>query len=137
MSPQETGAVDLSDDFDQIAIVVDWLDACRKRDLEALLGLYAEDASVECCCGGTQRHQGLAALAAYWRPQFEAFVPTAFGLQEIAPAADGVTLDYLNFEGKPVRSFFTFTAEGKIWQARCMLPPGAADDGNTALHPNR
>jgi ketosteroid isomerase-like protein len=137
MSPQETGAVDLSDEFDQIAIVVDWLDACRKRDLEALLGLYAEDASVECCCGGTQRHQGLAALAAYWRPQFEAFVPAAFGLQEIAPAADGVTLDYLNFEGKPVRSFFTFTAEGKIWQARCMPPPGAADDGNTALHPNR
>src|SRR5258705_12317105 len=61
----------LSDDFDQIAIVVDWLDACRRRDLDALLELYAEGASVECHCSGTQRHEGLAALAAYWRPQLE------------------------------------------------------------------
>jgi SnoaL-like domain len=135
MSSQETGAVDLSDDFDQIAIVVDWLDACRKRELDALLELYAEGASVECCCGGTQRYQGLAALAAYWRPQFEAFVPTAFGLEEIAPTAEGVALDYLNFEGKPVRLFFTFTAEGKIWQTSC-APLGAADDGSTAQHPD-
>ena len=134
MSSQETGAVDLSEDFDQIAIVVDWLDACRKRDLDALLELYAEGASVECHCSGTQRHQGLAALAAYWRPQFEAFVPTAFGLEEIAPAAEGVALDCLNFEGKPVRLFFTFTADGKIWQTSC-VPPDAADDGSTAQHP--
>jgi limonene-1,2-epoxide hydrolase len=127
--------VPLSDDFDQIAVVVDWLDACRKRDLEALLELYAEGASVECHCSGVRRYQGRAALAAFWRPQFEAFVPTAFGLEEIAPAAGGVTLDYLNFEGKPVRVFFTFTAEGKIWQTRCVLP-GAADDTATAQHPN-
>ena len=127
--------MDLSDDVDQIAIVVDWLDACRKRDLETLLGLYAEDASVECCCGGTQRHQGLAALAAYWRPQFKAFVPTAFGLEEIAPVADGVRLDYLNFESKPVRIFFTFTAEGKIWQTRCVPSSGLADDVGTTRTP--
>jgi SnoaL-like domain len=125
----------LPDDFDQIAVVVDWLDACRKRDLEALLELYAEGASVECHCSGVQRHQGRAALAAFWRPQFQVFVPTAFGLEEIAPAAGGVTLDYLNFEGKLVRVFFTFTAEGKIWQTRC-VPPGAADDTATAQHPS-
>jgi hypothetical protein len=124
----------LSDDFDQIAIVVDWLDACRRRDLDALLELYAEGASVECHSSGTQRHEGLAALAAYWRPQFEAFVPTAFGLEEIAPAAEGVALDCLSFEGKPVRLFFTFTADGKILQTSC-LPPDAADDGSKAQHP--
>ena len=74
MSSQETGAVDLSEDFDQIAIVVDWLDACRNRDLDALLELVLTKVRASrCCCGGTQRHQGLAALAAYWRPQFEAF----------------------------------------------------------------
>jgi SnoaL-like domain len=136
MSSQETGAVNLSEDFDQIAIVVDWLDACRKRDLDALLELYDEGASVECCCSGTELHRGLAALAAYWRPQFEALVPTAFGLEEIAPTAEGVALDYLNFEGKPVRLLFTFTPEGKIWQTSC-VPPGAADVGTAAQHPER
>jgi len=37
-------------DFDQVAIVIDWLDACRHHDLEALLDLYAQDASLECEC---------------------------------------------------------------------------------------
>ena len=52
------------EDFDQIAIVVDWLDACRKRDLPALLDLYAEDASLECAC------DGIAAFRASlrWKP---------------------------------------------------------------------
>ena len=30
-------------------------------------------------------------------------VPTAFGLEEITPTAEGVVLDYLSHEGKPVR----------------------------------
>jgi len=51
-----TGAVDLSGDFDQIAVVVDWLDACRRRDLEALLELYADGASAVCDCSGMQLH---------------------------------------------------------------------------------
>ena len=75
--------------------------------------------SVECCCSGARSFTGAwLALAAYWRLQFEArLVPTAFGLEEIAPTAEGVALDYLNlFEGKPVRLLFTFTPEGKIWQ---------------------
>ena len=42
---------DLADDFDQVALVVDWLDACRNRDLAALLDLYADDATFECGCG--------------------------------------------------------------------------------------
>ena len=41
---------DLADDFDQVALVIDWLDACRKRDLAALLDLYADDATFECGC---------------------------------------------------------------------------------------
>ncbi len=56
-------------DFDAIAIVVDWLDACRKRDLAALLDLYADDASLECVCDGNAVLCGRAALEAYWRPR--------------------------------------------------------------------
>jgi len=110
---------DLADDFDQIALVVDWLDACRKRDLAALLELYADDATFECGCDEIGLREGRVELEAYWRPRLDAIVPNAFGLEEITPAADGVVLDYLSYEGKPVRIAFTFTPNGKILQTAC------------------
>lgn len=106
------------DDFDPIAAVVDWLDACRRRDLAALIGLYADYASLECACESIEIH-GHGALEAYWGPRLAAFVPTAFGIEEIAPAEDGVVLDYSSFEGKPVRIVFSFAPDGKIRQTRC------------------
>jgi hypothetical protein len=113
------GKLGLSKDFDQIAIVVDWLDACRARDLEALLDLYAPDASLECACNDRKIFQGRADLASYWRPRLGNFSPTAFGLDEITPDAEGVVIDYISFEGKPVRIFFAFDGNGKILQTRC------------------
>jgi ketosteroid isomerase-like protein len=113
------GKLGLSKDFDQIAIVVDWLDACRARDLEALLDLYAPDASLECACNDRKILRGRADLASYWRPRLGVFSPTAFGLDEITLAAEGVLLDYISFEGKPVRIFFAFDGDGKILQTRC------------------
>jgi hypothetical protein len=109
----------LAEDFDRIAVVVDWLDACRTRDLGALLDLYAADAGLSCSCGEESVHRGRAALEAYWRPRLDAFVPTAFGLEEIMPTADGVTLDYTSYEGQPVRVLFSFSADGKILRMRC------------------
>ena len=109
---------DVPEDFDPIAVVVDWLDACRKRDLVSLLDLYAGDASLECACEGIAI-QGRSALEGYWRPRLDAFVPTAFGLEEIEPAADGVLLDYSSYQGKSVRIVFNFSAHGKIRQTRC------------------
>jgi hypothetical protein len=113
------GKLDLSKDFDQIAIVVDWLDACRAPDLEALLDIYAPDASLECTCNDRTMLRGRADLASYWRPRLSAFSPTAFGLNEITPNAEGVVVDYISFEGKPVRIFFAFDGDGKILQTRC------------------
>ena len=104
---------------DQVAVVVDWLDACRRHDLGPLLDLYAADASLECACDGGNTYAGRAALESYWRPRLEAFSPDAFGLEEIAPSSDGVVLDYLNSEGKPVRIVFSFDSAGKILQTRC------------------
>jgi hypothetical protein len=109
----------LPKDVDQVAVVVDWLDACRRQDLGPLLDLYAPDASLECKCDGGNIYAGRAALETYWRPRLKAFSPDAFGLEEIAPSADRVVLDYLNFEGRPVRIVFTFDAAGKILQTRC------------------
>jgi len=106
-------------DFDAIAIVVDWLDAYRKRDLAALLDLYADDASLACVCDGNAVIHGRATLEAYWRPRLDAFPAAAFGLEEITPTMDGVVLDYSGLDGKPVRVFFTFSPDGKIQHTRC------------------
>ena len=113
------GKMDLSKDFDQIAIVVDWLDACRARDLEALLDLYAQGASLECACNDRKFLQSRADLASYWRPRLGDFSPTALGLDEITPDAEGVVVDYISFEGKLVRIYFAFDGDGKILQTRC------------------
>jgi ketosteroid isomerase-like protein len=113
------GNLDLAQDFDQIAIVVDWLDACRAGDLEALLDLYAQDASLECACNDREIVRGRTELAAYWRPRLGAFSPTAFGLDEITPDVEGVVLHYISFEGKPVRILFAFDDNGKIMKTLC------------------
>src|SRR5258705_7672242 len=115
-------------DFDAIAIVVDWLDACRKRDLAALLDLYADDASLECVCDGNAVICGRAALEAYWRPRLDAFPAAAVGLEEITPTIDGVAFDYSGLDGQPVRVLFTFSPDGKIQHTNCgPLIPNAAD----------
>ena len=110
--------MDLADNFDTMGIVVDWLDCCRSRDLDALLDLYADDAALECACEDT-RIKGRAALADYWRPKLSGVSSDAFGLEEIRPDGDGVVLDYLSFEGSPVRIVFAFDAQGKISFMRC------------------
>jgi len=119
------GIADLADDFDQIALVVDWLDACRKRDLAALLDLYADDATLECQCGGGKVSEGRAELESYWRPRLGALAPNAFGLEEITPTTEGVVLDYLSHEGEPVRTAFTFSRDAKIQRTAC-APAGQA-----------
>jgi ketosteroid isomerase-like protein len=114
------GIADLADDFDQIALVVDWLDACRNRDLAAVLDLYADDATLECQCGGAKVSEGRAGLESYWRPRLDVLAPNAFGLQEIAPTAKGVVLDYLSHDGEPVRMAFTFSRDAKIQRTACL-----------------
>ena len=119
------GLVELADDFDPIALVVDWLDACRNRDLTTLLDLYADDATLECRCDGGKVSEGRAELESYWRPRLDVRAPNAFGLEEISPTADGVMLDYLSHEGKPVRMAFTFSPDARIQRTTC-APAGQA-----------
>ena len=106
-------------DFDQMAIVVDWLDACRRRDLDSMLDLYAAEASLECQCDGATVNEGRARVASYWGPRLDGLAPNAFGLEEIQPTPDGVQLDYWSHEGLPVRMVFSFTPDGKILRTCC------------------
>ena len=110
----------MADDFDKMATVVDWLDACRGKNLAALLDFYADDAGLDCACERAGI-SGRSALAAYWRPKLSGASVDAFALEEITPHGEGVALDCLNFESKPVRIVFDFDAQGKISHMRCEL----------------
>ena len=116
----------LAENFDPIAVAVDWLDACRARDLDTLLDLYAQTARLECNCDGLTIHVGRAELESYWRSRFGDFSPVASGLEEIALDADGVVLDYRGQEGKPIRIHFAFDETGKIRQTRCEIFPSSS-----------
>jgi ketosteroid isomerase-like protein len=101
-------------DFDQMGIVVDWVDACRKGDLATLLELYADDAQVECTCNGSRRHRGRRELESYWGPRLSAFSSASFALEEINPVPDGVDLEYSVAGALRIRASFRFSTEGKI-----------------------
>jgi len=106
--------------FDPLAVVVDWLDAGRAGDLDALLNLYGDDATLACDCEGVIL-TGREALSAYWAPKLDSSLEAAFALDDMILTSDGVRLDYQNYEGKPVRIFFRFTPSGKIAHTSCGL----------------
>ncbi|WP_440636801.1 YybH family protein [Bradyrhizobium sp. PUT101] len=116
-------------DFDQMGIIVDWVDACRKGDLTALLDLYADDAQLECTCNGTQRYQGRGELEAYWQPRLSAFLSVGFGLEEIHPAPHGVDLEYSVAGALRIQASFRFSPEGKIRSTVCEPALQNAHDG--------
>ena len=88
-------------EFDPIAVAVDWLDAGKLGDLDGLLDLYDERATLECDCEGVVL-TGRKALSAYWVPKLDNLFAAA-SLGDMILTGDGVQLDCQNYEGKPVR----------------------------------
>lgn len=105
------------DRFDAIGIVVDWIDACKQRRLEALLDLYDEEATVKCCDGGN--FIGRSQMEQYWRPRLARAGRDAFAIDALMPEADGVSLDYRDYDGRRMRMHFRFTQAGKIRLTAC------------------
>jgi hypothetical protein len=106
------------DTFDPLAVVVDWLDACRLEELDTLLDLYDERATLHCLCEKVTL-TGRKSLAAYWGPKLENKAGFAFTLDELALIGDAVQVDYRGYEGKPRRIYFHFGASGKIFHTSC------------------
>jgi hypothetical protein len=108
-------------DFDPLAVVVDWLDACRARRLDGPLEFYDTAATLECGCDGPHIYRGSADIARYWSTRLQAAVPDAFRLTNILPGDEphSAVLDYTSYEGKPVRIYFQFAASGKIAATAC------------------
>jgi hypothetical protein len=105
------------DRFDAIGIVVDWIDACKQRRLQALLDLYDDEATVECCEGGS--FTGRSQLERYWRPRLARAGRNAFAIDALMPDEHGVSLDYRDYDGRPMRTHFRFTPGGEIRFTAC------------------
>jgi hypothetical protein len=104
-------------DFDPIAIVIDWLDACRERRLEDLLALYADQATLDCCTG--ERFVGRPGLRRYWAAKLRGATSTSFVLDEVFPEQDCIRLDYRDYDGAIVSTKFWFDAAGGIVRTLC------------------
>lgn len=116
-------------DFDPVAIVVDWLDACREQRLADLLELYDDEAELGCCDGG--RYDGRSGLLRYWTPKLGNASAGAFVLDEILPQGKRVRLDYRDYDGRAVRTKFWFNDVGKIVRTIC-VPLGANGEAPVA-----
>ena len=108
------------DGFDAIGVVVDWIDACKARCLDALLDLYDEAAIVQCSCGEGGDFRGRSEVEKYWRPKLAGAAAGAFEIDALLPEAEGVSLDYRGPDGQPVRTLFRFADNGKIARTACV-----------------
>jgi CheY-like chemotaxis protein len=105
------------DDFDHSGVVVDWLGACRCGQLEALLNLYEERATLRCDCDGIDL-AGRNSLAIYWKSKLESKVASAFTLDDMIPTGNETQVNCQDCKGKPVRVHFRFSPSGKILYTR-------------------
>ena len=104
--------------FDPLALIVDWLDAGRAGDVDALLDLYDDMATFECDCEGVVL-AGRQALSAYWKQKLGCLSEAAFSLNDMVLTSDGVLIECQSYEGKSVLIRFRFTPSGKIEHTSC------------------
>jgi FixJ family two-component response regulator len=104
-------------DFNRSGVVVDWLDACRSGQLNALLNLYEERATLICDCDGIDLADRNS-IATYWKSKLESKATSAFTLRGMILTGDEIQVNCQGCKGKPVRVRFRFSPLGKILQTK-------------------
>ncbi|MCP3391127.1 nuclear transport factor 2 family protein [Bradyrhizobium sp. CCGB12] len=100
-----------------MAVAIDWLDAYRAGDIEAILELYAEDAVVHCGCGaGVKTITSREALRAYWVDRLRDY--PAGKLNDLNCSQDGTLISY-NTRTGVVSVLLAFDAAGRIKELNC------------------
>jgi hypothetical protein len=98
------------DGFDAIGIVVDWIEAGKQGHLGSLLDLYANQATIECCEGGS--FKGRSEMENYWRPRLARQGARAFEIDALFPEPEGVSLDYRGMTDGRFAHVFGLTTPG-------------------------
>ncbi|UFW50556.1 MULTISPECIES: YybH family protein [Bradyrhizobium] len=101
--------------FDPMAAAVDWIDAYRAGDIEAILEMYAEDAVVFCDCEGVVI-AGREGLRAYWAARLQEC--RAAELDDLQPSPRGAVISYIA-EKNIVKAALNFYDAGKIKTLSC------------------
>ncbi|RXT47851.1 nuclear transport factor 2 family protein [Bradyrhizobium betae] len=103
--------------FDPMAVAIDWLDAYRAGDIEAILDMFAEDAVVRCGCGsGGKIITSREALWAYWVDRLREH--PAGALDDLSPSNDGTMISYVTRAGV-MNALFAFDDAGRIRELDC------------------
>ncbi len=102
--------------FDPMAIAVDWLDAYRACDIDALLSMYAGDAVTECGCDRLTV-TGEEGLRAFWQHRFENY-PVS-DLADLRANGAGATVSYVVCD-RVVTAAMEFNAAGRISRLQCV-----------------
>lgn len=97
--------------FDPMAAAVDWLDAYRASDIEALLAMYADDALIHCGCGGFKTSSDEDSRRAYWLDRLARY--PASGLDNLQPSGETVVISYIA-RGGIVSANLAFDRVGRI-----------------------
>ncbi|MEZ0080500.1 hypothetical protein ABIF72_002974 [Bradyrhizobium japonicum] len=101
--------------FDPMAAAVDWLDAYRAGDVEAIVQMYADGAVTECACDGVTI-VGRESLRSYWKRRLKEY--PASGPDDLQPSEDGATIFYVARDGI-VSATLEFDDRGRIAVLRC------------------
>lgn len=100
-------------------LVRQFLQACAAGDLRGLMSLYHSEATLECACSGQAVFAGTGAIQEYWMPKIGSRTPRAFSFISSRTENGQTTLDYLSYEGKPVRMQLSIDVAGKIARSDC------------------
>ncbi|MFK4507203.1 hypothetical protein ABIF81_002381 [Bradyrhizobium daqingense] len=102
--------------FDAMAAAVDWLDAYRARDVDAILQMYTEGAVIVGGCGGMKTITGPKGRRTYWVRRLAEY--TASRLANIQPAGEGALISYAVPEGV-VSAVLRFNSVRRISSHTC------------------
>jgi ketosteroid isomerase-like protein len=102
--------------FDALAAAIDWLEAYRAGDIDAILEMFADDAVVECGCTGLKTITGREGLRRYWEERLKNSPAT--DLDDLQPSSDGATISYLTPNGV-INATLEFDANGRITLLQC------------------
>jgi hypothetical protein len=105
--------------IDPLIQVRRWMTMAKAGDLIGLVGMYRDDAALECGCTRQAAYVGSGAIWEYWESKLRSARPLAFSLIKASKKDTRVVVEYLGYEAKPITMILTFDETGRIARSEC------------------